>query len=72
MYSQTQTELSNKLIRLPKVIEKTGKSRTRIYEDIKNNAFPKQIKTGLRTVAWIEGEIEEWIEVQKNQRYSSQ
>jgi len=58
MHSQTQSETSYKLIRLPKVIEKTGKSRTRIYEDIKNNAFPKQIKTGIRTVAWIEREIE--------------
>ncbi|ADW72814.1 MULTISPECIES: AlpA family phage regulatory protein [Rahnella] len=72
MHSQTQSETSYKLIRLPKVIEKTGKSRTRIYEDIKNNAFPKQIKTGIRTVAWIEREIEEWIEAQKNQRYLQQ
>ncbi|TBL56359.1 MULTISPECIES: AlpA family phage regulatory protein [Enterobacterales] len=72
MHSQTQNENSYKLIRLPKVIEKTGKSRTRIYEDIKNNAFPKQIKTGIRTVAWIEREIEEWIEAQKNQRYLQQ
>lgn len=72
MHSQTQSETSHKLIRLPKVIEKTGKSRTRIYEDIKNNSFPKQIKTGIRTVAWIEREIEEWIEAQKNQRYLQQ
>lgn len=72
MHSQTQSETSYKLIRLPKVIEKTGKSRTRIYEDIKNNTFPKQIKTGIRTVAWIEREIEEWIEAQKNQRYLQQ
>lgn len=66
MHSQTQSETSYKLIRLPKVIEKTGKSRTRIYEDIKSNAFPKQIKTGIRTVAWNEREIEGWIEAQKN------
>ncbi|MCW6542986.1 helix-turn-helix transcriptional regulator [Yersinia ruckeri] len=69
MYSQPQAYFSNKLIRLPKVIEITGKSRTRIYEDIKKNAFPKQVKTGMRSVAWIEKEIDDWIENQKNQRY---
>ncbi|RJT16408.1 helix-turn-helix transcriptional regulator [Rahnella inusitata] len=69
MYTQPQTDFPSKLIRLPKVIERTGKSRTRIYEDIKCNLFPKQIKTGIRTVAWIEKEIDEWIENQKMQRY---
>ncbi|MGQ8817042.1 AlpA family phage regulatory protein [Serratia sp. NA_13] len=69
MLSQPQVNFSNKLIRLPKVIEITGKSRTRIYEDIKKNSFPKQVKTGMRSVAWLEKEIEEWIEIQKNQRY---
>lgn len=69
MYTQPQTDFPSKLIRLPKVIERTGKSRTRIYEDIKSNLFPRQIKTGIRTVAWIEKEIEEWIEKQKMQRY---
>lgn len=68
MFSQTQSNFSNKLIRLPKVIEITGKSRTRIYEDIKKSAFPKQVKTGMRSVAWLEQEINEWIEAQKNQR----
>lgn len=69
MYTQPQSDFPSKLIRLPKVIERTGKSRTRIYEDIKINLFPRQIKTGIRTVAWIEKEIEEWIEKQKNDRY---
>lgn len=51
-------------------MEITGKSRTRIYEDIKMDLFPKQVKTGIRTVAWIENEIEEWIENQKSLRHS--
>lgn len=70
MFQQSQSTPSNRLIRLPKVMEITGKSRTRIYEDIKMDLFPKQVKTGIRTVAWIENEIEEWIENQKLQRHS--
>jgi prophage regulatory protein len=70
MFQQSQSTTSNRLIRLPKVMEITGKSRTRIYEDIKMDLFPKQVKTGIRTVAWIENEIEEWIENQKLQRHS--
>lgn len=59
------------LIRLPKVIEITGKSRTRIYEDMKVNRFPKAIKTGPRSVAWVEQEIAEWIEEKKKQRFQN-
>jgi prophage regulatory protein len=70
MFQQSQSTTSNRLIRLPKVMEITGKSRTRIYEDIKMDLFPKQVKTGIRTVAWIENEIEEWIENQKSLRHS--
>ncbi|MEW5561566.1 AlpA family transcriptional regulator [Enterobacter asburiae] len=62
---------TQKLIRLPKVIEITGKSRTRIYEDMKVNLFPKAIKTGPRSVAWVEQEIAEWIEEKKKQRFQN-
>ncbi|EAP4848544.1 AlpA family transcriptional regulator [Salmonella enterica] len=62
---------TQKLIRLPKVIEITGKSRTRIYEDMKANLFPKAIKTGSRSVAWVEQEIAEWIEDKKKQRFQN-
>ncbi|MGT3216049.1 AlpA family phage regulatory protein [Yersinia enterocolitica] len=58
-----------KLIRLPKVIEITGKSRTRIYEDMELNTFPKAIKIDPRSVAWVEQEIIEWIEERKKQRF---
>lgn len=62
---------TQKLIRLPKVIEITGKSRTRIYEDMKANRFHKAIKTGSRSVAWVEQEIAEWIEDKKKQRFQN-
>jgi len=52
-----------KLIRLSAVINKTGYSKSWIYKLIRNKQFPQPIKIGSRAVAFIEGEIDEWIEV---------
>ncbi|MFB4410195.1 helix-turn-helix transcriptional regulator [Pantoea sp. ANP04] len=54
---------NTKLIRLSTVIERTGYSRSWIYELINQKQFPQPIKIGSRAVAFIEGEIDEWIEV---------
>ena len=51
-----------KIIRLPKVEERTGKSRSRIYADIEAGTFPKPIKLSARAVRWIESEIDAWID----------
>ncbi|MCQ1820681.1 helix-turn-helix transcriptional regulator [Escherichia coli] len=69
--SQASERQVQKLIKLPRVIEITGKSRARIYDDIKSDAFPKPIKIGPRAVAWIEEEIIDWIEERKQQRFQA-
>lgn len=48
-----------RLLRLPAVIERTGKSRSAIYAD---PTFPRPVKIGQRSVAWPSAEIDEWIE----------
>ena len=53
---------SNKVLRLPEVMEKTGIRRSSIYAWMKDGRFPKQIKMGLRASGWIEQEVDEWIE----------
>ena len=50
-----------KFIRRKKVEEITGLSRSTIYEYMAIGAFPKQIKIGLRAVAWKEEEILDWM-----------
>ena len=50
--------MSNTLIKLARVLEKTGLSRTSVYT---NPTFPKPIKLSARAVAWVELEIDEWI-----------
>ena len=51
------------LIRLEEVSRRVGLSRSAIYHSIKCGTFPKMIKiTGARASAWIESEIDEFIE----------
>ncbi len=47
-----------KFLKLPEVRTRTGKSRSSIYQGVKDGTFPKPIKLGPRAVGWIEAEIE--------------
>ncbi|MBB7505369.1 AlpA family phage regulatory protein [Escherichia coli] len=71
MHAQSSSRSTQKLIRFPKVIEMTGKSRTRIYADIRSEAFPKPIRIGPRSIAWVEQEIIDWLEERKQQRFQA-
>jgi prophage regulatory protein len=50
-----------RILKLPIVIERTGKSRSPIYADIQLGLFPKPVKLGARAVGWPEHEVEEII-----------
>lgn len=51
-----------RLIRLPEVIARTGLSRSTIYNYIEDGTFPKQIKIGKRAMAFVDSEVEEWVQ----------
>jgi prophage regulatory protein len=53
---------SNSFIRLPEVKERVGLSRSTIYLRISKGIFPKPICLGDRAVAWLQADIDEWIE----------
>lgn len=61
-YSKVVTQLHQALMRRKTVQELTGLSRSGLYVAIKNGAFPKPIKIGLRAVAWKATDIYTWIE----------
>ena len=64
MTKQTgENEVSEKIIRLPKVKEMVGLGTTAIYEKMKRGEFPKQIKLG-RLSGWVESEVQAWINKQ--------
>jgi prophage regulatory protein len=44
------------------VKKKTTLSKTAIYDKIKNSGFPASVKIGAQAVAWVEKEVEDWME----------
>ena len=61
-----------RLIRLPEVLSRTGYGRTTIYRKMEDGSFPRSVKLGgpledpnafdSRAIAWIEDEVEQWID----------
>lgn len=50
------------MLKLKDVKKMTGLSRSTIYAYIEKGIFPAQVKIGARSVAWIEQEINEWLD----------
>ena len=51
----------SRLLRLRAVLERTGLSRTQLYDLKAAGKFPQPLRIGARAVAWREDEIEAWI-----------
>ena len=56
--------MTHQIIRLPKVMSRTGLSRSTIYLRISQGAFPTPVSLGGRAVGWIEEEIQDWLQQQ--------
>jgi len=50
------------VIRLPRVLELTGCSRAFIYQQIKENNFPKGIALGKKARGWRLSSINQWLD----------
>ena len=67
-----------RFIRLPEVLSRTGYGRTTIYRKMEDGSFPRSLKLDgppkdpeafdSRAVAWIEDEVEQWIESRIEER----
>ena len=60
----TQTPVVSKPIkalRLPKVLEKTGLSRTHLYRLVQQLRFPKPSRLSERVAVWDEAAIDAWL-----------
>lgn len=53
--------MTNRLIRLSEVQRRTGYSKAWIYRLMSQEKFPASIKVGTRSIAFVESEIDEWI-----------
>ncbi|MBT4330582.1 MAG: AlpA family transcriptional regulator [Gammaproteobacteria bacterium] len=56
--------MSYTILRLPKVKERTGLSRSSIYLKISQGLFPKPVSLGARAVGWISTEVDDWLQQQ--------
>jgi prophage regulatory protein len=63
---------NQKFLRLPEVISRTGYRRSNIYHLMSLGEFPKAISLGGRAVAWLESEVDEWMESRIRQREASE
>ncbi len=50
-----------KILRIKDVTETTGFCRSQIYSLMETGAFPQSIKLGVRSVGWVDTEVENWI-----------
>jgi prophage regulatory protein len=57
-------EMPRKILRLPVVLDRTGLSRSTVYQRVTEGKFPRPVSLGARAVGWIEAEVEEWIACQ--------
>ena len=53
---------ATRLIRLPEVLERTGYGKAWIYRLISEGRVPAPVKIGVRAVAFVESEVDEWIQ----------
>ncbi len=54
--------MSHSFIRLPEVQRRTGYSKAWIYRLISQQRFPSAVKIGSRAIAFVESEIDDWID----------
>ena len=55
------SESPDRILRKPEVINKTGRSSTTIWRDVRKGLFPAPIEIGPNAVGWWASEIEAWL-----------
>jgi prophage regulatory protein len=50
------------LLRFPVVMQRTGFARSTVYLHMHQGEFPRPVRIGDTSVAWIEEETEAWIQ----------
>ncbi len=58
---QAEFRKSERLLRLPAVLDRVGYKRSRFLDLVRQGVFPKPIKLGARAVAWPESQIDELV-----------
>lgn len=54
----------HRILRRKEVEQRTGLSRSTIYERMATGGFPQPIPLGGRAVGWLENEVDAWLDQQ--------
>ena len=52
---------AQRILRLTKVLDRTGLSRSTLYRKIESRTFPRQVRISERCVGWREADVEGWL-----------
>lgn len=52
---------TDRILRLPTVLSRTGLSRSTLYRKISEGTFPRQVQISIHGAGWYESEINTWI-----------
>ncbi len=52
---------TDRILRLPTVLARTGLSRSTLYRKIAEGTFPRQVRISIHGAGWYESEINRWI-----------
>ena len=50
-----------KFLRMPAVLERTGLSRSTVYDMMDRGEFPRPVKIGVRAIAWPIERVDQWM-----------
>lgn len=56
-----RVDSTDRFMRLDEVLHTTGLGRNTVYRRMREGTFPKSIKIGPNSVAWLESDILRWM-----------
>lgn len=61
MSASQQVVRSSRILKLKDITKRCSISRSKIYRDMKDGRFPKQVHLGSNCVGWLSYDIDNWI-----------
>ena len=55
------SDQTDRFLRLPVVLDRTGLSRSTLYRKMQNGTFPKNVRISTRCAGWRESAVEAWM-----------
>ena len=62
MIERARNVTSDRILRLPKLSDKTGRAPATIWKDVAEGILPPPVQIGPRAVGWRESEIDAWLD----------